>query len=88
MKKPSKHIYILTALSTTRFNKEFKKKFYRTNQPREKALANIIHCTCFFQHVVNQNRIHARTNMGNISLHKLLLVFCVVSVVLVVLVVK
>ena len=23
MKKPSKHIYILTALSTTRFNKEF-----------------------------------------------------------------
>ena len=24
MKKPSKHIYILTALSTTRFNKEFK----------------------------------------------------------------
>ena len=24
MKKPSKHIYILTALSTNRFNKEFK----------------------------------------------------------------
>ena len=39
-------------------------KFYRTNQPREKALANIIHCTCFCQHVVNQNRSHARTNMG------------------------
>ena len=43
-----------------------------------KFLANIIHCTCFFQHVVNQNRTHARTNMGKISLHKLLLVFCVV----------
>ena len=43
-----------------------------------KFLANIIHCTCFFQHVVNQNRTHARTNMVKISLHKLLLVFCVV----------
>ena len=44
-----------------------------------KALANIIHCTCFFQHVASQNRTRARTNMGKISLHKLLLVFCVVA---------
>ena len=76
VKKPSKHIYILIALSTNRFNKEFKQVL--PYQPREKALANIIHCTCFFQHVVNQNRSHARTNMGKIALHKLLLVFCMV----------
>ena len=57
VKKPSKHIYILIALSTNRFNKEFKQVL--PYQPREKALANIIHCTCFFQHVVNQNRSHA-----------------------------
>ena len=43
-----------------------------------KAFANRIYCTSFFQHVVNQNRSHARTNMGKKSLHKLLLVFCVV----------
>ena len=51
-------------------NTKSSNKFYHTNQPREKALANIIHCTCFCQHAGKQDRIHARTNMGKISLHK------------------
>ena len=161
MKKPPKHIYILTALSTTRFNKEFKQvlpyqptsgkslgqhnplylflsacckpeqnpcknkygencivqvvccysvwlrgagsvggvggevsgetiqtypyshcTFHHQNSQRVqtsftlptnlgKAFANITHCTCFFQHVRKQDRIHARTSC--------LLVFCVVT---------
>ena len=52
-----------------------------------KALANIIHCTCFFQHVLKQDRIHARTNMGKIALCKLfagILCGCRVLLVLVV----
>ena len=52
-----------------------------------KALANITHCTCFFQHVLKQDRIHARTNMGKIALCKLfagILCGCVVLLVLVV----
>ena len=52
-----------------------------------KALANIIHCTCFFQHAWKQDRIHARTNMVKIALCKLfagILCGCVVLLVLVV----
>ena len=52
-----------------------------------KALANIIHCTCFFQHVWKQDGIHARTNMVKIALCKLfagILCGCVVLLVLVV----
>ena len=52
-----------------------------------KALANITHCTCFFQHVRKQDRIHARTNMVKIALCKLfagILCGCVVLLVLVV----
>ena len=52
-----------------------------------KALANITHCTCFFQHVLKQDRIHARTNMGKIALCKLfagILCGCRVLLVLVV----
>ena len=52
-----------------------------------KALANIIHCTCFFQHAWKQDGIHARTNMVKIALCKLfagILCGCVVLVVLVV----
>ena len=178
MKKPSKHIYILTALSTTRFIKEFNQvlpyqptsgkslcqhnplylflsaccrpeqnpcknkhgenfhctsccwysvwlrgaaggvggvggevsgetiqtypysncTFHHQNSERVqtsftlptnlgKALANITHCTCFFQHVRKQDRIHARTNMVKIALCKLfagILCGCVVLLVLVV----
>ena len=52
-----------------------------------KAFANITHCTCFFQHVRKQDRIHARTNMVKIALCKLfagILCGCVVLLVLVV----
>ena len=52
-----------------------------------KALANIIQCTCFFQHAWKQDRIHARTNMVKIALCKLfagILCGCVVLLVLVV----
>ena len=52
-----------------------------------KALANIIHCTCFFQYAWKQDRIHARTTMVKIALCKLfagILCGCVVLLVLLV----
>ena len=68
MKKPSKHIYILTALSTTRFNKEFKQVLpYHPTSGKTWPTSS---CTCFCQHAGKQDRIRARTNMGKISLHK------------------
>ena len=48
--------------------------------------ANIIYCMCIFQHVGQQERIHARTNMVKIALRKLvagILCGCVVLLVLV-----
>ena len=76
---PNIYIYIRIELSTTRFNKEFKQVLPYQATSGKTWPTSSIYCTCFFQHVASQNRTRARTNMGKFSLHKLLLVFCVVA---------
>ena len=89
VKKPSKHIYILTALSTTRFNKEFKQvlpyqptsgKTWPTSSTVRVSVSMLENRTGSMQEQT-WGKFHCTSLVG-------ILCGCVVSVVLVVLVVK
>ena len=89
VKKPSKHIYILTALSTTRFNKEFKQVLpYQPTSGKTWPTSSKVRVSVSM--LENRTGSMQEQTWGKFNCTSLvgILCGCVVSVVLVVLVVK
>ena len=89
VKKPSKHIYILTALSTTRFNKEFKQVLpYQPTSGKTWPTSSTVRVSVSM--LENRTGSMQEQTWGNFHCTSLvgILCGCVVLVVLVVLVVK
>ena len=90
MKKPSKHIYILIALSTTTFNKEFKQGLpYQPTSGKSLGQHNPLYL--FLSACCKPEQIPCKNKHGENCIVQVvvgILCGCVVLVVLVVLVVK